>query len=82
VTTRQTPEFLHYVIWFNSQSENFEPLAVFNTKAEADGYAESFKNNAVSFNREKLCVTITQWTWSEFCAFAQITSVKEITKCA
>jgi hypothetical protein len=78
MTERQIPEFLHYVIWFNSQSENYEPLAVFNTKAEADGYVESFNNCALAFNREiKPCVV--RWTWSEFCAFAQNTKIQEPT---
>lgn len=75
---RQLPEFLHYVIWFNGQSQNFEPLAVFNTKAEADWYVEGMKDRLKCFNRNATC-TIKQWTWSEFCAFAQNTTPEQKT---
>ncbi len=73
----QLPEFLHYVIWFNSQSENFEPLAVFNTKAESDAYVEKFKSRALSVNREVKLV-IMRWTWSEFVAFAQLKTKESV----
>lgn len=77
MTDRQLPEALHYVIWFNTQSENYEPLAVFNTKAEADGYIESMKNWAESNNKKAIGFTIMTWTWSEFCAFAQNFNISE-----
>lgn len=73
---RQLPETLYYVIWFNIQSENYEPLAVFNTKAEADGYVESAKLWAESNNKRNPTFTIMTWTWSEFCAFAQNTKIQ------
>lgn len=75
-TERQLPEVLHYVIWFNPQSTNYEPLAVFNTASEADGYVDSLKSSADSNNRGNIKLTVVAWTWPEFCAFAQNTEIQ------
>jgi hypothetical protein len=83
MTERQLPEALHYVILFTVQSCSYEPLAVFNTKAEADSYVESMKSWAESNNKKNLAFIVKTWTWSEFCQFAKNSNtnmVKEVSK--